>query len=88
MAKAKKKTDRPSKSYQPKVKNRDKFNRHARSINNISAKHIVGTNCHKADILSDSYANRNNALRYAAIMITGSHSERVRAEEALRKNIK
>ena len=85
MARAKKKPEQKSKGFEPKARNRDSFAKHNRTINNITARQVVGTACHKSELLTKSYMKHHSALRNAAVMISGSHFERARASEALKK---
>ncbi len=85
MAKSKTKKERGSKSFEPKVKNRVKFARHARASINIGAHQIAGTNCYNTEVVCKTYGKYDEALKYAAIMISGSDAERTRATESLRK---
>lgn len=86
MAKIKKKAERGAKSFTPKVTNRNKLARNIRSASNISARQIIGTACHKTELLCNNL-ELNKALKYSAIMANGSHSDfmRRRAAESLRE---
>lgn len=67
MAKPQKKT---SSNTIKKVTNTDKLHKRLRSMNNVGAKHVVGSNCYKLDLLCHNFQATQDLMRQAAKMIT------------------